>query len=174
VDDAADALDGVLARVVEQLTATGARDEAMGEFRRRRGVLGIGSGERLVPVGRAWRLGRVLLTADRRLFEVGSVTRAVDPRHPNYQSVSGEQRREVRRAAFEGDFAAGESVNHGFREISLDGAGDRILSTKDGAVAIEWAPGQTPMPLERYLLERAELLAKIDGWDESAGGTEGA
>ncbi|MFD1713349.1 hypothetical protein ACFSBZ_02590 [Amnibacterium flavum] len=170
VDEVEADLAELLQRTIAALEASGAHDEALGEYRRKKGLLGLGGSVVLVPVGRAWRVGRLLLTRDGRIFDVGTTTRAVDPRHPNYQSVSGEDRRDDRRAAFEGDFAEGEVVNHDFTPIAVDAqalsAGSGPLSVQDGRLVIEWAKGQKAVPLAGYLVERVALLRKRDGWDE--------
>lgn len=163
-------LEHLIGRTIASLEASGAHDEALGEYRRRRGLLGLGGSVSLANVGRAWRVGRLLISRDGRVFDVGATTRAVDPRHPNYQSVSGEDRRDDRRAAFEGDFAEGEVVNHDFTplDLSVDAIrnGSGPLHIDDDRFTIEWAKGQRAVPLAGYLDERVALLNKRDGWDE--------
>ena len=163
-------LQELISSTIASLEASGAHDEALGEYRRRRGLLGIGGSVTLTPVGRAWRVGRLLISRDGGVFDVGATTRAVDPKHPNYQSVSGEDRRDDRRAAFEGDFAEGEVVNHDFTPLALDveaiRSGTGPLHIDDGRFTIDWAKGQRPVPLAGYLVERVALLNKRDGWDE--------
>jgi hypothetical protein len=174
-DPAADArlekeLSALLHSTADRLQTTGARDEALGEYRKRRGLMGLGGGVSLTPVGRAWRLGVLLLTPDARLFAVGSTTRAVPPRHPNNQSLSGEERRAHRAAAYEGKFPEGEVVNFDYTPLAIDadalreGAGP--LGVAEGVVVVEWARGQKRVPLAGYLSERAGLLKLRDGWDE--------
>jgi len=163
-------LSELLRSTAERLRTTGARDEALGEYRKRRGLMGLGGGVALVPAGRAWRLGVLLLTPDARLFAVGSTTRAVPPRHPNNQSLSGEERRAHRAAAYEGKFPEGEVVNFDFTPLAVDAAalhrGDGPLGVAHGVVVVEWARGQRRVPLAGYLTERAGLLRLRDGWDE--------
>lgn len=162
-------LQGILQRTVDRLASTGARDEALGQFEQRR-FLGIRGKLLLTPTGRAWRLGVLLLGRDGHLYFVGTVTRAVDPRHPNNQSISGEQRRAERRAAYEGGFAQGEAVNHGYLSIAVDAGSLRSgcgpLRVEDDELLVQWAPGQRLLPLEQYLAERAGLLGIEDGWSD--------
>jgi hypothetical protein len=159
----------LLDAAANKLEGTGARDEALGAFQRRRGLLGLGGGLRLVPHGRVWRLGVLLLDRERRLYAAGAVTRAVDPRHPNYQSVSGEERREVRRIALESGFPPGEVVNYDAELLALDEEslhrGSGPLELVDERLLVHWAPGQRAVDLAGYLEERGRLLGMRDGWD---------
>ncbi|WP_210481634.1 hypothetical protein [Naasia sp. SYSU D00948] len=162
-------LRAVLALTVAWLDEYGARDEALARLETRRGFLGLGRRTVLAPAGRAWRLGVLLLDRDGRLYAGGAVTRAVEPRHPNYQSVSGEERREMRRLALE-SFPPGEVVNYGADELALDEEsllhGSGPLRLVEGEVRVQWARGQGLVPLERYLEERCRLLVQHDGWDD--------
>jgi len=164
------ALAALLEGTARRLEERGARDEALGGFERTRGILGIGRRVVLASHGRVWRLGVLLLGHDRRLYAAGSVTRAVEPRHPNYQSLSGEERREIRRIALESGFAHGEVINFEVEELALDeeslrrGSGPLVL---DGErLLVQWAPGQGFVPLAPYLEERGRLLSQHDGWDD--------
>lgn len=174
-DPAADArleqeLSRLLRSTAERLQTAGARDEALGEYRKKRGLMGLGGAVALTPAGRAWRLGVLLLAADARLFAVGSTTRAVPPRHPNNQSLSGEERRAHRAAAYEGRFPVGEVVNFDYTPLAVDAAtlreGAGPLGVTEGVIVVEWARGQKRVPLAGYLTERAGLLKLRDGWDE--------
>jgi hypothetical protein len=159
----------LLERTASWLDESGARDEALGALQRRRGLLGLGGGLRLVPHGRVWRLGVLLLDRERRLYAGGAVTRAVEPRHPNYQSVSGEERRELRRIALESGFPPGEVVNYDAEELPLDEeslrGGGGPLELADDALLVHWAAGQRAVDLARYLEERGRLLSGRDGWE---------
>ncbi|HEY8589778.1 MAG TPA: hypothetical protein VIL55_09535 [Naasia sp.] len=146
------------------------RDEALGRLERKRGLFGLGGGVVLRPAGRVWRLGVLLLDAEGRLYEAAVATRAVEPRHPNYQSVSGEHRRNLRRLALQGGFPEGESVNLDADELALDEdslrAGSGPLLLDGDRLLVRWAPGRSHVPLRPYLEERARLLTQRDGWDE--------
>lgn len=138
-------------------------DEALAELGERRGLLGIGRRPALTPVTRVWRLGVLLVDAAGEAYATGALTRAVPPRHSNYQSVSGEQRRDIRRLAYESSaFREGESINYAAVRLDLDdealarGSGPLLLV--DGMVTVEWARGQSRMPLGRYLQDRRALL----------------
>jgi hypothetical protein len=99
---------------VAALEAAGVHDEALGTLvpaRRLRGAV-------IKPAGRAWRLSALLLARDGTLYQTGSVTRAIDPlRGQANKSPDAEARRDTQRAAVRGRFAAGETVNFGYREI---------------------------------------------------------
>ena len=168
-------LAAILGHTVTWLSEHGARTELLARLRRRRGLLGLTGGSSLVPQARAWRLGVLLLDVDGRLYTGGTVTRSVEPRHPNYQSVSGEERRELRRMAFESGLPAGEVVTVDPEELPLDrdslARGSGPLSLDGDRVVVSWAPGQRSVDLSRYLDERARLLRQRDGWDDGTADT---
>lgn len=165
------ALGELLQDTVAWLTAHRGRDEALGRFERKRGLRGLRGGMELRPAGRVWRLGVLLLDREGRLYAAGAATRAVEPPHPNYQSVSGEERRELRRLALRSGFEPGESVNFDAEELALDEgslrAGSGPLLLDGGRLLVRWAPGQGHVPLKPYLEERSRLLTRRDGWDGS-------
>ncbi|MFB2583509.1 hypothetical protein [Herbiconiux liukaitaii] len=161
----------VLLQTVELLRESGARSEALAEFVQRKAILGIARSPVMVPKGRVWRLGVLLLDEDGGLHTVGTVTRAVDPGRVTNQSERAEIRRDHRRAAFHAKFAEGDTVNFDTTPVPLDaasimgsgpGAGERMLALgDDGTVLVRWnlQAGSTGYaPLESYLRERAELL----------------
>lgn len=147
---------GMLARAVERLH--GHPDEALGVMRQRRWLP-----RKLVPAGRAWRLGVLLLDRDGRLYETGAVTRAVEPqRGVASKSPDAELRREDRRAAVRGRFAEGETVNFGFAPIDLSALPSGPLSVVDDVVMVRWNARGEVRPLEGYLDERIGLLLEGD------------
>jgi hypothetical protein len=154
----------ILARAVERLEAAGVNDESLAVWRHSRGVLGIGASDSLVPAGRAWRLGVLLLGRDGSLYATGEVTRAVAPgRAAVNRSASGEQRRAIRAIAARGNFPRGEVVNYGWVPIALDeaslAAGSGLLSIREGAVCVRIDPGELGVvPIERYLDDRVGIL----------------
>ena len=141
----------------------GAPDEAVAEFKPARRRLGVPRAARLRPVGRAWRLGVLLLSADGTVRATGSVTRAVPPGHPGHMAVSTEERREVRAAAYRGPFPEGSTVHFGAPVIeltALEGATGPLL-LRDGRVVVRWslsAGDDAARDLEPYLAERISLL----------------
>jgi len=171
MDAAADAR-AAIASAVDRLTAAHARTEALAELHSPRRIGPFRRAPRFVRIAEVWRLGVVLLAADPagggRLFATGAVTRARDPRHPNFTSVSGEERREIREAARRAGFAAGETVNFDVVALTLDdtlgSAGPIVL--RDGSLFVRWnalspeslAP-ESLAPFDAYLRERVELLA---------------
>jgi hypothetical protein len=137
------------------LQDAGARDEALATLKAPRRF--VPSQPTLMPIGRAWRLGELLLDADANLYAVGHVTRAIEPKDFNAdKTVAGEQRREEQRAAARGPFERGEVVNYGFERLSLDDPAHPLVSI-DGNVVV----GTTP--LEKYLTDRATLLIEVSG-----------
>ena len=165
-DAAADARDA-LALAVERLTTAHARTEALAELQTPRRIGPFRRAPRFVPVAEVWRLGVLLLSAgstgDHRLFATGAVTRAGDPRHPNFTSASGEERREVREAARRAGFAAGETVNYGAIGLPLDDTLGTIgpLVLRDDGLFVRWnrLSPDSLAPFDGYLRERVELLA---------------
>jgi hypothetical protein len=154
----------LLARTIARLEAAGIRDEALASWKHSRGVLGIGASDSLIPVGRAWRLGVLLLGRGGALYSTGEVTRAVQPgRAAVNRSTRGEQRRAIRAIAARGNFPRGEVINHGWAPIALDEAslatGSGLLSVRDGAVQVRIDPDELGVvPLERYLGDRVSIL----------------
>lgn len=162
----------LLAQTVESLDAIGAHDETIAELTPSRGFSIFRSRPRMVPIGRAWRLGVLLLDREGRLYATGSITRAVEPGRVTNQSVAFEERRSYRNAAFHGPFSPGEVVNFDIVPIAivadtlragsgllfLDGNGD-----SDGdsdVVMVRWDShsGAGFARLDHYLAERVELL----------------
>lgn len=163
---AAAIVEAAVADAVLELTAAGARTEALARFEpaRRRALL-FTAEPRMVTLGRVWRLGVFLLGVDGQLYATGHTTRAVDPRHPGYQSVSAEERRGYRAAAFRGPFETGETVNFDAEPIVLGdaptGAGSWPLVVKGGRPLVRWsatASDDALRPFADYLAERVELL----------------
>jgi hypothetical protein len=166
-DDAAiaAALRSMLDDLVVRLTESGARSEALGAFEQKRSILGIRRGPVLVPITRVWRLGVLLLDVQGGLHELGGVTRAVDPGRVTNQSPRAEERRDYRRAAYQGKFDEGDTVNYDTVPVPLDlpslrqGAGPLVL--RGDTVLVRWnkQPGdQALTPLVPYLADRAALL----------------
>jgi hypothetical protein len=154
----------LLAGTVARLEAAGVHDESMAAWKHSRGLLGLGASDSLVPTGRAWRLGVLLLDRGGHLSSTGEVTRALQPgRAAVNRSASGEERRAVRAIAARGNFPRGEVINHGWTPIAIDdaslAAGSGPLSIRDGAVLVRFDPGELGVaPLERYLDDRISIL----------------
>lgn len=181
MSDPADHVRQVLVAATAELRAAGARDEALGEWVPARRVFGITREARIQPIGRVWRLGVLLLEshspgpADSAtnggapgLWAAGTTTRAVEPRWRNYQSISGEQRRDLRAAAHRSKgVEAGEVVNLGATRIDTDAAAlaaasaSLVFCAVDGTVRVRWRPGDaTGIEFAAYLRERVELLVR--------------
>jgi hypothetical protein len=154
----------LLARTVDRLESGGIRDESLALWKHSRGVLGLGASDSLVPAGRAWRLGVLLVGRNRSLYATGEVTRAVEPgRAAVNRSASGEQRRAIRAMAARGNFPRGEVINYGWQRIELDAASlaaeSGLLSLRDGVIHVRIDPGELGVvPIERYLDDRVSIL----------------
>lgn len=153
----------LIADAAGRLAAATAHDEALAEFVPPKRVLLFTKDAAMKPLGRVWRLGVFLLGHDGTLYRVGLTTRAVEPGYPGYQSVSAENRRGYRAAAFKGKFARGETVNFDAEPIELDAeilrTTDGPLVLRDNAPLVRWNPAaDTAVPLAGYLNERVALL----------------
>lgn len=159
-----ESLGELLAATVAELERIGAADEALGELREGRGVGRLRGQPKLVPVGRAWRLGVVLLDRAGRLYATGEITRAIEPQVAvTNRSAAAELKREYRRAAVRGPFPTGETINHEFAALDLSPDALRessgLLSlTGDGAVLVR-LPSGSRIPLENYLADRVALFS---------------
>ena len=154
-------LAALLARAVADLERIGAADEALAVLRDR-GIGRLRGKPYLSPIGRAWRLGVVLLDRLGGLYETGEITRAIEPQIAvTNRSADAELKREYRRAAARGPFPEGETINHGFTPLDLsdaalrDGSGPLSL---DGDVVLVRLLSGGRIPLERYLADRVSLF----------------
>ncbi|RKR74392.1 hypothetical protein C8E83_1504 [Frondihabitans australicus] len=154
----------LLLATAASLEASGAPDEALGVRRAGRGVGPFRSAESMVPVGRAWRLGVLLLGRDGSLAATGSITRAVTPTRAQNLSGQVERRRADRLAASRGSFEEGEVVNFGYSAVAVDAAsleaGAGVVSVAaDGTLLVRWGTTDAERrPLADYLRDRAALL----------------
>jgi hypothetical protein len=156
-----------IARAVATLDAAGVPDEALADYVTPRRVLFVTRAPVLVPRGRVWPLGVLLLGRDGGLHATGTITRAVPAGYPGYQSPGVEVRRGYRAAAFKGDFAEGDTVNFDTTAIDLDrlDAASAPLLVDDGRVLVRWNatfPTQT-RGLDVYLDDRVSLLVDPPG-----------
>lgn len=150
----------LLTSAVAQLRAARVADEALAELRPAQRVGPITRPMRLVPAGRAWRLGEILLDADARLYSTGSVTRAITPKDfAANKSQAEEDRRELQHAAVRGRFTAGEAVNFGHVPMAV---GDDRLPIIDGTPKLHLQ--QATVPLDSYLADRIRFAIN-PGWD---------
>jgi hypothetical protein len=156
-----------LARAAQQLADAGVADEALATFTTPKRVLFISRAPVMQPVARVWPLGVLLLGRDGRLHATGTITRAVPPGYPGYQSPGIEERRGYRAAASAGRFAEGDTVNFDTREIVLDelDAASTPLFIDGGAARVRWNrthPSQS-VALDSYLADRVGLLIDPPG-----------
>lgn len=141
-----------IAAAVDRLTAAHARDELRAEVRAGRRFGPVRRPDVVVPLGRVWRLGVLLLDAEGRLYRTGEVIQAQPVRFDNHQSDRAAARRALRVAIQRAGIAPGETVDLGaepveaadVREVSWDGSGDPA----------------TLVPLADYLRDRVALLAE--------------
>jgi len=159
----ADELEAALNGLVAELISSGAQDESLGEFVPARGFGPFASAEKFRSLGRAWRLGVLLVDAEARLYSTGELTRAIAPgRAAVNRSPLGERRRALRLAASR-TFPKGEVVNFGYLEIDTSAeavaAGSGPLSVEGDEVMVRLESGAAGLAeLERYLTNRVALL----------------
>lgn len=141
----------LVGNAVAQLDAAGVPDEALAELRPARSLGPITRPAKFAALGRAWRLGEILVTRDGQLLATGSVVRAVVPKDfAANKSPAEEQRRALQRAAARGPFAAGESVNFDYRP-----ALGHTVFEQDGAIILRLPYAE--VPLEGYLADRVRF-----------------
>jgi hypothetical protein len=150
---------------ITELGSSGAPTETLAEYRPAHRTLLIPRRASFVSIGPVWRLGVLLLAPDGALFATGSVTRARDPKHPNYTSVSGEERRELREAAGRAGFGIHDTVNFDALPLPFDETlGTRgPLVLRGDELTISWNGSRTAdslRPFVDYLSERVELAAR--------------
>ena len=157
----ADGLAAFLSATVDHLVTIGARDEALAVRKPSRGIAALRTPESMRPVGRAWRLGVLLIERDGSVSAAGKITRAVRPGWAQNLSASVEARRSDRLAASRGKFDDGEVVNYEFTPVSLDiaqlEAGSGPLLLRDGGVLVRWSEAGY-RPLAPYVTDRIEML----------------
>ena len=156
-------LAALLRATVDRLDTAGARDEALAVVKEPRGFGPFRTQAVMQPVGRAWRLGVILLDREARLYRVGKITRSTDTGRPQNLSTSVERRRADRMAASRGRFAEGDVVNFDHSEIAQDHAhltaDSDPLSFDAGRLMLRWGAGPGERrPLDAYLRDRADLL----------------
>jgi hypothetical protein len=163
--DTGETVRALLRDAAVRLAGAGARDEALADYVGRRRRFLIPREPVMVPVGRAWRLGVLLVDAEGAAFATGSTTRAVDPGRRGYTSESARDRAEYRAAAVRGRFPDGETVNFGWRALDLDDASLRAstgpIVVRDETPVVRWGRGsEITMPLRDYLADRVGLLVE--------------
>lgn len=132
--------------LAERLAAAGAREEALAVFVPARRVLGLPRAAAMRPIGRVWRLGAFLLSADGTLWHTGRVVRvAKTEQMRSVVAASMTEHHEFARAAKRGGIPDGETVNFDARPCDPMNSGVHDLDT--------------------YLADRAELLLHPPGAD---------
>lgn len=137
----------------------GAPQEALGERRQPRRILGVPRSARIVPVGTAWHLGVLLLTED-EVLATGEIVRARAEAIRGFTAESQRARAELAAAASRGGFADGDVVHIGWERLDLPELSERTspLAVREGAPWVRWSAAGGYMALATYLDERVELL----------------
>lgn len=164
LNDARVALDAA----VDRLRASLARDEVIAKYESDRRILGFRRRPTMNPIGRAWRLGVILLTSDAALRATGNVIRVTEPRRTSHPSNLSVERHIAREAAWRAGIRQGETVNYGtdpieLKEESLRLPGGVVLLRDDG-LWVRWsaAGGDAAMTrFQTYLDDRVELLIAL-------------
>lgn len=150
-------LPALLEPTIAALRSAGIEPEHLAVRREVRRLGPVTLAAKLVPAGRAWRLGELLVTVEGGLLLTGVVTRAIEPRQfAANKSPAEEERRDRQRAAVRGGFPRGAAVNVDYRELSDE------LSVENGVVHIRLA--DAVVPLAPYLADRVRFVV-TPGWD---------
>ena len=148
-----------LAATVAELQRLGAHDEALGTLRLGRGIGSLRTAPMLIPAGRAWRLGVLLIDVTGGLYATGEVTRAIEPLIAvTNRSAEAERKRELRRMAARGPFAEGDTINVDYVALSLSDPAEPL--SRDGDELLVRLPSGSRVPLERYLADRVAIVAE--------------
>jgi hypothetical protein len=133
--------------------------EALGELRQPKRILGVARAARIVPIGRAWHLGALLLTED-GVLATGDIVRARAEVIRGFAAESQRARAALAAAASRGGFADGEAVHVGWVELDLDllAPATSPLAVRGGIPVVKWSTTGGYVPLEGYLGERIALL----------------
>lgn len=151
----------LLRATAARLADADARDEALARYEEPKALLGvIHRRPTMRPIGRAWRLGALLLQDDGSVWATGISTRVAEPGRPQHHTASVEIRRGYRAAALQCGFPMGETVNHSIAPVALDESlvgADGPLCVRGGEAWVRWG-FDAPVPLARYLDDLADLL----------------
>jgi hypothetical protein len=112
---------------------------------------------RLRPVGEVWRLGALCLASDCALFATGEVIVVTEPTHPNFRNELAVRRNELRAQLRGAGIPVGATVVVDARPLDLDAAEPPLIPLA-GGLGVLWTAGGEPIPLERYLRERVDLV----------------
>lgn len=133
--------------------------EALGELRQPRRILGVPRAARIVPAGRAWHLGVLLLT-ESGVAATGDIVRARTEAIRGFAAESQRARAALAAAASRGGFRDGEAVHIGWVPLELDllASATSPLAVQGGVPMVKWSAAAGYVPLAAYLGERIELL----------------
>ena len=154
----------LVADSVAALRDAGARQETLAELVPERRVLGIPRAARMIPVGRVWRLGVLLLDESGGVWDTGRVVRAERAARKSITAAAVAEQRALRAAAVRGGIPEGETVAFDARPIDLDELGragaSGPLVVRGGDVLVRWSHAEPDAltPLDRYLADRVDLL----------------
>lgn len=138
----------------------GSPQEGLGEWAPTRRLFGLGRAPRIVPAGRAWHVG-VLLIGDAEAYGTGEVLRARTGAVRGYTATAQRERSDRAAAAARGGFADGEVIHLGFTPIDLSalarGEASGPLRTVHEVPHVVWSALAPPRPLADYLTEQLDL-----------------
>ncbi len=136
-------LDTILHSAIERLASV--PDDGIGELK-----LSRFRAPRIVPIGRAWRLGSVLLTRDGKLYRAGRTTRAIEPKQfLANKSNEAAERREEQLAAVRGGFPVGDTVHFNVEVL------EPVFVDGEWRIAWSAASGAETVRLRRWLCRAA-------------------
>lgn len=138
--------------------------ELLGEYRAAKRVLGIARAPRIAPIGEAWHLGALLVTAD-AVLATGDVARSLEPSRKGYTAISARERDELRFAAYRGGVPEGRAVHYNWSPIDLAALASTgtagPLTVQEGELRIRWSAAGGYAPLHGYVRERIDLARGV-------------
>lgn len=144
-------------RAVVAATVGTLRDAGVPAEIRVAAVRGAFGRPKLRVVGEVWRLGALCLDPTGALYATGEVLVVTEPTHPNHRSAVALERNELRGLLRRAGVPVGATAVVDARPLDLDAPAPPLVPTA-GRLGVLWTAGGDPIPLDRYLAERAALL----------------
>lgn len=146
------AASAVIAAAVEKLRDAGVPTET--RVATLRGAFGR---TKLRAAGPVWRVGGLCLADDGAVFATGDVLIVTEPTHPNHRNALAVARNEIRAQLRRAGLPVGATAVLAGPQLDLDAPEPPLVAT-DAGLAVYWAVGAEPRPLDAYLAERVDLL----------------
>ncbi|GGA60048.1 hypothetical protein GCM10011490_07740 [Pseudoclavibacter endophyticus] len=151
------------------LNDAGIEPDPLAAYVPERRILGVFPREaRLRREGDGWRLGVLVLSTTGDVLIGARTTRARRPERVGYAAESARERDVLRHAAYRARVPEGVTVHVDGTAVDLEdlaasGGGYEPLALRRDGIVVRWAPAaplHAALPLDTYLAERAQLLAR--------------